>query len=38
MREPKEIIVNGNTLEKILEGHKHWLNRDIDKWKNMYEM
>ena len=36
MREPKEIIINGKTLEKILENHKHWLNRDIDEWKNMY--
>lgn len=36
MREPKEIIINGKTLEKILEDHKHWLNRDIDEWKNMY--
>ena len=36
MREPKEILINGKTLEKILENHKHWLNRDIDGWKNMY--
>ena len=36
MREPKEIIINGKTLEKILENHKHWLNKDIDEWKNMY--
>ena len=36
MREPKEILINENTLEKILENHKHWLNRDIDEWKNMY--
>ena len=36
MREPKEILINGKTLEKILEDHKHWLNRDIDGWKNMY--
>ena len=36
MRESKEIFINGNTLEKILEDHKHWLNRDIDEWKNMY--
>ena len=36
MREHKEIFINGNTLEKILEDHKHWLNRDIDGWENMY--
>lgn len=35
-REPKEILINGKTLEKILEDHKHWLNRDIDGWQNMY--
>ena len=36
MRESKEIFINGNTLEKILENHKHWLNRDIAGWGNMY--
>ena len=36
MRESKEIFINGNTLEKILENHKHWLNKDIDGWGNMY--
>ena len=36
MREPKEILINGNTLEKILENHKHWLNRDVDGWEYMY--
>lgn len=35
MREPKEILINGKTLEKILENHKHWLNKDVDEWKNM---
>ena len=35
MREPKEIIIHGKTLEKILENHKHWLNKDIDGWKYM---
>ena len=35
MREPKEILINGNTLEKILEDHKHWLDRDIDGWEYM---
>ena len=35
MREPKEIIIKGKTLEKILEDHKHWLSRDIDGWGNM---
>ena len=35
MREPKEIFINGKTLEKILEYHKHWLNKDIDGWEYM---
>ena len=35
MREPKEILINGKTLEKILENHKHWLNRDIAGWEYM---
>ena len=35
MRESKNIIINGKTLEKILENHKHWLNRDIAGWRNM---
>ena len=35
MREPKNIIINGNTLEKILENHKHWINRDCEDWKSM---
>ena len=35
MREPKEILINGKTLEKILEDHKHWLNKDIDGWEYM---
>ena len=35
MREPKEILINGKTLEKILEDHKHWLNRDCEDWKSM---
>ena len=35
MRESKEIFINGNILEKILENHKHWLNRDIAGWGYM---
>lgn len=35
MREPKEILINGKTLEKILENHKHWINRDCEDWKSM---
>ena len=30
MREPKEIEINGKTLDIILEEHKHWLNKDIE--------
>ncbi len=35
MRELKEILINDTTLEKILENHKHWLNKDVNDWKNM---
>ena len=35
MREPKEILINGKTLEKILENHKHWINRDCEDWESM---
>ena len=35
MRKPSEVIINGKTLEEILENHKHWLMQDIDGWKEM---
>ena len=35
MRKPSEVIINGKTLEKILENHKHWLKEDIEGWENM---
>ena len=35
MRKPNEIIINGKTLEEILENHLHWLKRDVDDWKEM---
>ena len=35
MRKPSEIIVNGKTLEEILENHKHWLNEDVEGWEDM---
>ena len=35
MRKPSEVIINGKTLEEILENHLHWLKRDIDGWKEM---
>ena len=35
MRKPSEVIINGKTLEEILENHKHWLKRDVDGWKEM---
>ncbi len=25
-----------NELNKILKNHKHWLNKDVDGWQNMY--
>ena len=35
MRKPSEIIVNGKTLEEILENHKHWLKEDVEGWEDM---
>lgn len=35
MRKPNEIIVNGKTLNKILENHNHWLRRDIKGFESM---
>ena len=35
MRKPSEVIINGKTLEKILENHKHWLKEDVEGWENM---
>lgn len=35
MRKPSEVIINGETLEEILENHLHWLKRDVDGWKKM---
>lgn len=35
MRKPNEVIINGKTLEEILENHLHWLKRDVDGWKEM---
>ena len=35
MKKPSEVIINGKTLEEILENHLHWLKRDVDGWKEM---
>ena len=35
MRKTSEVIINGKTLEEILENHLHWLKRDVDGWKEM---
>ena len=35
MRKPSEVIINGKTLEEILENHLHWLKRDVDGWEEM---
>ena len=35
MRKPNEIIVNGKTLNEILENHNHWLRRDVKGWGSM---
>ena len=35
MRKPNEIIVNGKTLNEILENHNHYLRRDVKGLANM---
>ena len=35
MRKPSEVIINGKTLEEILENHLHWLEKDVDGWTEM---
>ena len=35
MRKPNEIIVNGKTLNEILENHNHYLRRDVKGWGSM---
>lgn len=35
MRKPSEVIINGKTLEEILENHLHWLKQDVKGWKEM---
>ena len=35
MRNPKEITLNGKTLDVILEEHQHWLDKDINGWSHM---
>ena len=35
MRKPNEIIVNGKTLNEILENHNHYLSRDVKGWESM---
>lgn len=35
MRKPSEVIINGKTLEEILENHLHWLKQDVDDWEEM---
>jgi uncharacterized protein YjbI with pentapeptide repeats len=33
-RKPKDIIIDGRTLEDILIDHKHWIDKDIDDWES----
>ena len=35
MRKPNEIIVNGKTLNEILENHNHYLRRNVKGWGSM---
>ena len=35
MKKPNEIIVNGKTLNEILENHNHYLRRDVKGWGSM---
>ena len=35
MRKPSEVIINGKTLEEILENHFHWLMEDVEGYEKM---
>ena len=35
INQPKDIIINGTTLDKILENHSHWLKKDCVDWEDM---
>ena len=35
MRKPSEVIINGKTLEEILENHRHWLMGDVEGYEEM---
>ena len=35
MRTPNEVIINGKTLDEILERHQHWVYQDCVDWENM---
>ena len=35
MRKPSEVIINGKTLEEILENHLRWLKRDVNGWEEI---
>lgn len=35
MRNPEDVVINGMTLQEILERHEHWLKRDCPGWENM---
>ena len=32
MRKPEDIVINGKTLDAILNEHRHWLKEDIEGW------
>ena len=36
MRKPNEVVINGKTLEEILENHNHYLRRDVKDLDSMY--
>lgn len=35
LRKQKEVMVDGVSLEVILNNHKHWLDKDVEGWENM---
>ena len=34
LRDPKDVIVNGRSLDDIIQDHLHWLKEDVDGWEN----
>ncbi len=35
LRDPKDVIIKGRSLHDIIQDHIHWIDQDIDGWKDM---